>query len=57
MENEQEIKRSIFRLIGLNAELQQTENEPDDEINRLLRGGLLELQEKELKHIFDDLLP
>ena len=57
MENEQEIKRSIFRLIGLNAELQQTENEPDDEINRLLRAGLLELQEKELKHIFDDLLP
>ncbi|MBQ6706084.1 MAG: hypothetical protein IJN07_01050 [Clostridia bacterium] len=57
MENEQEIKRAIFRLIGLNAELQQTENEPDDEINRLLRGGLLELQEKELKHIFDDLLP
>ena len=57
MNNEQEIKRAIFRLIGLNAELQQLASEPADEITRLLRGSLLELQEKELKHIFDDLLP
>ncbi len=57
MEKEQEIKRAIFRLVGLNAELQQLDNEPANEISRLLRGGLLEMQEKELKHIFDDLLP
>ncbi len=57
MDNTQEIKRAIFRLIGPNAELQKTENEPVDKITRQLRGGLLELQEKELKHIFDDLLP
>ena len=57
LENEQEIKRAIFRLIVLNAELQKIENEPFDEITPQLRGGFLEIQERELKHIFDDLLP
>ncbi len=59
MEKAQEIKRAVSQLLGLTSQLQQLEQAAEKDpkaVDRRLIGALLEIQEKELKHIFNELL-